>query len=157
MASLREYYDADFNYATKVQIRVCADTADLEVELLYDFAARTTFVSCYVPGRQRQLKDFLHLVEALQPGVSQVSLQGNVTLPSAPVFPGELQIANTNPFILRARFHGDPEWISIDDMPASARLFIYSETQLSPSEVLDVKRRGVELGQHVQFSIHRPV
>src|SRR5258706_11897793 len=115
MASLREYFDADFNYATRVHVKLPAYRSDVEVALLYDFSAFTAFVACYVPGNLHPLQVFLQLIEALQPGKSQVTLDGKVTLPPARVFPGQLEIRNTNPFELRAKFHGDPEWISVSE------------------------------------------
>src|SRR5437016_4876695 len=106
MATLREYFDADFNYATRVHVKLPAYRSDVEVALLYDFSAFTAFLACYVPGNQHPPEVFIQLIEALQPG--QVTLDGKVTLPSARMFPGQLEIKNRNPFELRAKFHGDP-------------------------------------------------
>src|SRR6266849_1465773 len=125
MATLREYFEADFNYATRVHVRVPAFRSDVEIALLYDFAAFTAFLACYVPGNQHPLQVFLQLIEALQPGKSQVTFDEKVTLPSARMFPGQMEIKNTDPFELRAKFHGDPDWISTNGIPASTRIFIY--------------------------------
>jgi len=101
-------------------------------------------------GADAQVFLTLCLVESLVPGAS-IEFDGKVTLPSARMFPGELQLRNTNPFVLRARFHGDPEWLSSDAMPTSTRVFIYSESRLTDSEVEQLKQKGRDLGQLVQF------
>src|SRR5581483_328877 len=86
----------------------------------------------------------------LQPGNS-ISLDGKVTLPSARLFPGQIEIRNTNPFELRASFHGDTEWISGNEIPTSTRVFIYTESRLSADEISQLKQRARDLGERVQF------
>jgi hypothetical protein len=114
MATLREYFDGDFSYAARVCVKLNAalQTGIIEVAIFYDFSAYTAFFACYVPGTDRSLEFFLGLIEAVQPG-KDVALDGKVVLPSARNFPGELDIKNTNPFEIRARFHGDTEWIRL--------------------------------------------
>jgi hypothetical protein len=148
MATLREYFDADFGYAARVHVKIPAFGPDIEVALLYDFSAHISFLACYAPGGDRDLSGFVRLVEALHPGVS-VELDGKVTLPSVRAFPGTLYIENANTFILRARFHGDPEWISANDIPTSSRLFIYSESRLTDREIAELKQTARHL--KVQF------
>ena len=150
MATLREYFDTDFAYAARVHVRLPASGADTEVAVLYDFSAYTAFLACYVSGDQHNLQSFLQLVEALRPGIAVV-LDGKVTLSSARTFPGLLQVRNTNPFVLRARFHGNPEWMSTDEIPTSTRIFIYSESRLTDSEILQLQQKGRDLAQSVQF------
>lgn len=151
MASIREYFDGDFSYTTKVHVKLAISRSDVEAALLYDFAAFTAFLTCYVPGDKNAPNEFLQLIEAMQPGKSQVTLDGKVTLPSARVFPGQLQVNNTHPFIMRANFHGDTEWISSGEIPTSTRVFIYSESQLTGEQLSQLKKRGQELGMRVQF------
>jgi hypothetical protein len=150
MATLREYFDADFNYAARLHVAVpgCEDAID--VALLYDFSAFTAFLVCYVPG-ERTVDYFLALLEAFQPGKSQLNLKGRVTLPSARSFPGALEVRNVNPFEMRARFHGDPEWMSINEIRTSTRLFVYSESQLTEDDIKRLKEKGRELDLRVQF------
>jgi len=152
MATLREYFDSDFNYAARVHVRFPnVEYANVEGAVLYDFAGHAAFVACFVEGENHSLDFFLKFLEALQFGKSQLALNGKVTLPSARAFPGELEIGNTNPFEMRARFHGDPEWISIRDISASTRIFIYSETPLELNAIAQLKVRARELGQKLQF------
>jgi hypothetical protein len=151
MATLREYFDADFSYAAKVHVRLPANEPDVDVVVLYDFSAHIAFLACYAAGTHHGLQEFLQLIEALQPGQSQVIFDGKVTAPSARTFPGQMELRNTDPVELRAKFHGDPEWTSIHEITRSMRVFIYSESRLSDIEIWQLKRKGRELGQRVQF------
>jgi hypothetical protein len=72
-------------------------------------------------------------------------------LPSTRFFPGKLEIRNTNPLEIRAQFHGDPEWISINQIKTSTRVFIYSEASLSEYEVSLLKQKAQDLRLQVQF------
>ena len=119
--------------------------------LLYDFTSFTAFLACYIPGDQHSPQMFFQLIEALQPGKSQVMFGDKVTLPSARTFPGKLEIEEYQPFRLCANFHGDPEWISSNEIPASTRVFIYSESRLNDDQISELKKRGKELGHRVQF------
>jgi hypothetical protein len=151
MATLREYFDGDFGYAARVHVKLPEYGSEVEVAILFDFSAFTAFFVCYVPGSRRPFSDFVHLLDALQPGKSQVNLDGRVTLPAARAFPGQLEVRNENPFEMRAQFHGDPEWISIKDIPTSTRVFIYSESHLNQDHILQLKEKGRELNLRVQF------
>jgi hypothetical protein len=151
MATIREYFDVDFNYAVRVKTRIAEFGAAAEIAILYDFNAQCAFISSYLAGDQHTLPEFCRLLEALQPGKSQVVLDGHVNLPSARLFPGRLEVKNGNPFELKVKFHGDPEWISISEMPASTRVFLYSESRLSEPEILELKQVGRTFNQRVQF------
>lgn len=142
MVTLRSYFDADFAYGAKVHVRPPLEGLSCELRIIYDFAAYVAFLACYVP-----------LLDALRPGAQVVS-EGMITLPSVRMFPGELQVVSINPVLLRANFHGDPEWMLSSEVPISCRLFLYSESALTDSEISEVlrlKERGRELGQRVQF------
>src|ERR1700730_1615773 len=152
MATLREYFDNDFSSAARVYVKLqAADCPDVEAALLYDFSACVAFFACYVKGADHSLDYFLRLIEAMQHGKSQVSLDGKVVLPSTRSFPGRLEIRNENPFMMSAQFHGDPEWISTANVWVSNRIFIYSESSLSDDDINELKRKGRELGQQLQF------
>lgn len=152
MASLREYFDNDFNSAARVYVRLQGvELQNVDVALLYDFSAFAGFLACYVKGSALPLEYYLRLIEAMQHGKSQVTLDGKVVLPAGRSFPGRLEIVNQDTFLLRAQFHGDPEWVSTADILVSNRIFIYSETQLDASEFSRLKDKGRQLGQHLQF------
>ncbi|HVC80630.1 MAG TPA: toll/interleukin-1 receptor domain-containing protein [Chloroflexota bacterium] len=153
MATIREYFDADFSYTARLHVKLPDYRSDVEVTLLYDFAAFIAFVACYVPGDQYPLQEFLQLIEAMQPGKSQVTVNFNdkVTLPDTRAFPGLLEVRNTNPFGLRAKFYGDPEWICTDEIQTSTRVFIYTESRLTDNQISQLKQRGRDLEVRVQF------
>src|SRR6185312_16007074 len=151
MATLREYFDNDFNYAIRLNVKLPINDPTVEAAILYDFAAFNAFLTCYVPGDQHTISKFLGLLDEIKPGATQVLLTGQVFLPAARFFPGCLDLRNTNPFVLRARFHGDSEWISFTDIPHSTRLFIYSESHLTDSQVSRLKEKGRELKLQIQF------
>lgn len=152
MATLREYFDADFAYAARVHVKLQPEIQGTDCVLLYDFSAYTVFIACYVAGEGVTAPFFLRLLESLRFGASQVTVAFNskVTLPSARTFPGLLEARNTNPLELRAQFFGDTEWISTNEIPASTRIFLYAEASLTEADVLEIKQRGRELGQRVQ-------
>ena len=80
-----------------------------------------------------------------------MTLRGNIGLPAARQFPGQLAIENTAQFQVRAQFFGDPGSISANEVQMSKRIFIYSETQLSDEDVMKLKEEGRKLGHEVQF------
>jgi hypothetical protein len=151
MATIREYFEADFNYATRVHIKPATDRSDIDGSLFYDFSSFTAFLGCYVPGKANPLTTYFELLERMLPGRSTFSFAGKVTLPSTRTFPGQLEIVNNNPLELRAKFHGDPEWISAAEIQSSTRIFFYSETLLSDQDLASLKTKGKELGLRIQF------
>jgi hypothetical protein len=150
MATLREYFDADFNYAVRVHVKLPAYEPDIDVIVLYDFSAYTAFIACYIPVSQYTLRDFLQLMEALKPGKTQFNLGDKTNLPSARLIPGRLEVRN-NPFEIRVKFFGDAEWISSQQIRSSPRVFIYSESHLAEDEVMQLKQKGSDIGLQVQF------
>jgi len=151
MATLREYFDADFNYAIKVHVKLPYNEDAIETVLIYDFSAYIAFLACYVPGKERTIQFFLQLIESMKYGESQLKLDGRITLPSARAFPGLLEIKNANPLEIHARFHGDPEWVSASMIKASTRTFIYSESSLNSDEIFLLKQKAREYGHQLQF------
>lgn len=152
MATLREYFDSDFTSAVRVYVKLQSlDHDNVDFVILYDFTACSGFCACYVKGEDHSLNYFLDMIALMQLGKSQVSIDGRVFLPSARSFPGKMEIRNENILDIRAQFHGDPEWIAMNDLSFSNRIFIYSEYQLSDGDILQIKARGRELGQQLQF------
>ena len=152
MATVRQYFETDFNHVVRIHVKF-AIPGETEVEgsWLVDFLGYMSFLTCYVPGEHRGLDFFLRLVHSLEYGKTQLTFQGNLGLPSARQFPGQLRIENTVPFGIYAQFFGDPSWISAQDVQSSRRIFIYSETQLTDEEILMLKEEGKKLGHEVQF------
>lgn len=52
---------------------------------------------------------------------------------------------------MSSRFFGDSDWIPALSVPASRRVFIYSETQLNDTNLQSLKNEGKRLGHEIQF------
>lgn len=87
MATLREYFDTDFNHVVRVHVKLTASNeSNIEVALLYDFSGQMAFLACYVPGEEHPLEFYLQLIESLEHGKTQLTLDGKITLPLAPAW-----------------------------------------------------------------------
>jgi hypothetical protein len=152
MATLREYFDADFNYTVRVHITLTVDdTLSVEGAIFYDFSGFKCFLAFYVPGEDNAFDIYLRLVRAIEYGKTRITLNGQITLLSSHYAHGEVQVKNNNPLEISMCFFGDAEWISAKDIEASRRVFIYSETQLAAAQVSELKSVGKSLGHDIQF------
>ena len=150
MARLRQYFDTDFSHAIRVHVKLGpVDGVSIDCLIFYDFAGYMAFFACYVPGEKHSLEFYIRIVEQLEYGRTQLECDGKVTLPSAAQFPGELRVEN--PLELYARFFGDPSWISIKQIVASRRIFIYSEGDLTEGDIVKLKEAATKIGHDVQF------
>jgi hypothetical protein len=151
MATLRQYYETDFNNTVRVHARFPVSGEDVEAVVLLDFAGYFGYVACFVPGQGRKLDFFLKLVRELKWGTTQFRVDGKVTLPSAKRFHGTLSVENTPDFEISAQFWGSPDPESRKDLESSRRLFIYSESNLTDDEIMQLKKTGKDMGHVVQF------
>lgn len=152
MATLREYYDSDFNYAARLGIRLTPDAGDeLEGAILYDFAGFNSFLMCYVGG-EKPLEFFERLIAYLDYGKTQITLNQQVGLPSANQFPGKLKLHNADIIEISAQFFGEPDWISSKQIQMSRRVFVYTETQICDADMLNLMEFGRKArGHEVRF------
>ena len=123
--------------------------------IVYDFSTFAAFVALYVPGDDKDLEFYIDLVSAVNYGSTKVNLDGKVTLPPAKEFPGRLQIKNEAEFEVLAQYFGDTEWMSTKNIPASKRLFIYSESDLAADKIDLLKKSARESGLEIQFRSQR--
>jgi hypothetical protein len=152
MATIREYFDADFNYAARMHLKLLSGVGDgIEIVILYDFSASAAFIACYVEGDQHGADFFRNLIGALEYGKTQLQFDGRITLPSARAFPGKLRVENTPIAKLSAQFFGDVEWLSAEQITATRRIFIYSESSLLDNEVIQLKDFAKAAGHDLQF------
>jgi hypothetical protein len=152
MATVRQYFETDFNHVVRIHVKfLVPDNEEIEALWLVDFLGYMSFLSCYVPGEGRSLDFYLRLVRALEYGKTMLSFQHQIRLPATRQFPGSLTIENKDALGVHAQFHGDPGQISANDVQMSKRIFIYSETQLSEQDVVQLKEEGRRLGHEVQF------
>jgi hypothetical protein len=86
MATLREYFDADFGNTARVHVKIRGQGADFISVILYDFSAYIVFFASYVPGAQHSLQQFLQLIEAIQPGKTEVTFDDKMYLPQPAPF-----------------------------------------------------------------------
>ncbi len=151
MAALREYFETDFNNVVRVHVKFANLSYDLEAALLYDFAAYTTYLSIFVYGADHDLEYLGQLIEKIEYGKTQFNLDGKVMLPKVRYFPGTVKIVNTKEFEVLAQFFGDPTWTSSKTFQASRRVYLYSESNLTEKEILELKKRASAKGHDLQF------
>ena len=151
MATLHQYFETDFSHTARMHAKLPVGGSELDSIVLYDFSGCSAFLTCYVSGKENKLTFFLSLSNNLKYGNTPLQFAGRVTLPSTKEFFGELRIENKEDFEILARFHGDPTWTSTKSIGSSRRVFIYSESRLTPEEVLVLKQEGEKLGHDVQF------
>jgi hypothetical protein len=148
MATIREYYDTDFSYTVRVHARL-TDGSDsgTELSVLYDFSGYNAFLACYLPGEHHSLRSYVDLLQKLASVGTSVQLGKGVTLPSARNFHGKMQVGLINGQLqVSAQFWGDPAWLSLSDIATTSRIFIYSESDLTPDEIIALKHAGKEMG-----------
>lgn len=151
MASIREYFDGDFDYAAKIALVVPLENIDVQAKLLCDYSGLMCYLTCYVPGETHPLSVFKQLVESFKYGETALNFAGNIYLPSTRYFPGELRVDNKPKLFVAARFFGDPDWTDFTELKGSTRLFVYSETELSPSDLTELKAAAQARGHDLQF------
>ena len=127
MATIREYFDSDFNSAARLHVRLLGtDELGVEAVILYDFSAYAAFLACYLPGPDHNLPFFEGLIKGLEYGNTSVRFDGRITLPSARAFPGQPRIERGEGLKTGVKFFGDPEWVSTERIQMTRRVFIYT-------------------------------
>lgn len=151
MGSLHQYFEMDFNHAVKMHVKFPSQGEDIESIVVFDFTGLMAFFACYVKGNDKDYNYFKKLLDSIEYGKSQVTLDGKVTLPSAKHYPGELRIENNEDFQILSRFHGEFEWVSSRDINATRRTFIYSESDLTEEEMISLRNYAKAKGHDLQF------
>jgi len=154
MATIRQYFDTDFNYAIRVHVNFKYESEDITGVLLYEVSAYTAFLSCFIPGTDRTYEYFIDFLKMLEHGRTKLNFSGKITLPSVKQFPGELKIYKKEDFEIGYRLFGDPKWKSTKDITATGRVFIYSETHLNDTEVSKLQKEAENLGHKLQIRGH---
>lgn len=155
MATLREYYEKDFSHCTRIYVKIPISDELVEGAILYDFAGFYAFVVLYVAGHNVKVDFFINLLSKLEYGSSKFQLDGRVGLPQAKGFPANLRIVNKQDFDILAQDFGDTEWMSTKNIQASHRVFIYSETDFTLSELAFLKKKAKELNHELLFRSER--
>ena len=155
MATLREYFEGDFGHNFRFSVKMPFRDGTIDGIIVYDFSSYSAFVALYIPDNDKDLEFFLDLISEIKYGSTKVNFDGKVTLPPAKEFPGRLQIENKPEFEVLGQYFGDTEWMSTRNIPASKRIFIYSETDLAADKIAVLKTRAKEQGLDVQFRSER--
>jgi len=155
MATLREYFEGDFGHNFRFHIKMPFRDGSIEGIIIYDFSSYSAFVALYIPDDDKDLEFFLDLISEIKYGSTKVNFDGKVTLPPAKEFPGRLQIENKAEIEVLGQYFGDTEWMSTKNIPASKRIFIYSETDLAADKIDVLKTRARQQALDVQFRSER--
>jgi len=118
---------------------------------VYDFAGFFAFLALYIDTPGKNLDFFVELLSILDWGKTQFHIDGAITLPAAKEFPGKLIVKTGGDFEILAQYFGDTEWVSTKNIQASRRIFIYSESNLNPDELQQLKAKAKEFGHDLQF------
>jgi len=151
MATLRQYFETDFNNALRVDVSLTYDVDTVEGVLLYDLSAFTAYVSWYVPGLNRTYDYFVGFLKALEYGLTKLHFAGKITLPAAKEFPGELKVPKKQDFEISYRFFGNPNWRSTREIATCKRVFLYSETDLEATAITRLQEEADSLGHNLEF------
>jgi len=151
VATLRQYFETDFSNAIRVHVTFSHGHEDIEGVLLYDVSAYTAYLSCYLPGVERQYDNLADILKSIEHGRTQLHFTGKITLPEVKQFPGELKIAKQSEFEIKYRLFGDPEWRSTSGISATKRVFLYSETDLDAASITLLQDTADSIGHKLQF------
>lgn len=151
MATIRQYFETDFDYCLRVKIKYAFDGDSYEGAVMYDANAKSAFVAFFFPGAPITREGFLAFLKSLDYGKTGLNLDGGIVLPSVKQFPGQLHIENANPFIVRYKMFGDSSWRDIFAINTSRRVFIYSESNISEKDVDWLQEEANALGHDLQF------
>ncbi len=151
MSSIQQYFDTDFEQALCVYIRLRRITTPCVGALLYDATASVSFLSFYFNDSTLQPTQFKEFLSSLQPGKTEVEVQGGIRLPSVRLFPGALKVHNSNPLRIEYQFFGDPSPRDLLGVKGSGRVFIYAETSFSASQISELHAAASGFGLELQF------
>lgn len=152
MATLRQYFETDFDYPIKVNLSHNFQNEGIEGNLLLDVEANAAFVEWYIQGTGRTFNYFIELLKSLPKLGDHVTLgYGGIKLPSAKQCHATFCIKNFETFGVDYQLWGDPEWTSALKAAGTKRLFIYSETDLSEHEIAELKRIAESLNYMLRF------
>lgn len=131
MATLRQYFDMDFNKTTSIYNTLKCSSDHEEVDVIgrihLDFDANAMYISCYIPICTDLLSFCVGLIEDITWATAMAT---RTTIQSG--FIGE-------------------EPVNSSDLQLSKRIFIYSETELSANDLNLLKEKSKQIGRIIQF------
>ena len=151
MATIRQYFETDFDYALRVKVKYELKGQSYEGAVFYDANANSAFIAFYFFGSSHSFDNFIAFLKSLNYGASPLNLDGGIVLPSAKQFPGQLRVENANPLVIHYQLFGDPTWKNLFTIQTTRRVFIYSETDLSTEEIARLQAEAETMGHNLQF------
>src|ERR1700724_1566491 len=130
MATIRQYYETDFDNTIKVYVKIPFEGDIVEACVLFDFSAYCSFYSCYFQLHNKNIEYYIKFIQGFQRGI-QVESDGKVLLPSLRSYHGSLKFDNTGELKIFSQFYGEQEWKSTKELAATRRVFIFSENDYS--------------------------
>lgn len=156
MATLNEYYNVDFNHALKASgVIPKTDTVNFDVpgHLIYDFISHSSFLSFYFDSGNLDLSFFKSFLQLYKDGYhAQWCFNGVVVMPNSHLVCGvQISICKNNGSLnMSVAFPGELP-IETKDLRWTGQIYLYSESDLSISEIRILSDFAKSLGYHVQF------
>ena len=140
MATLREYFDADFSHtvimARAIQLPV-SDIGDVQAEsrIHLDFSSKALFASFFLENKALSTTQVVELIDQIDALWSKGwPAPPNIKLPAGRLYPGELKI-NKSPFAVTSKFFGGPA-TRHDQLMFTGRIYIYFDLDFTPLRIL---------------------
>lgn len=151
MATLREYYEKDFDHTIRFHVALPYKGDHVEASFLYDFDSYSVFLSCYFPDVLINASHLSGFISTLTSNVKAI-FQHTIQLPSIKGFHGEMQFKNNGHSVeIQNRMWGDPNWTSSSSFTRSARVYLYLEGDLKEGEMKALYQQAKELRINIQF------
>src|SRR5437667_182044 len=80
MATIRQYFETDFDYCLRVQIKYDFGGDSYEGAVLYDASAKSAFVAFYFRGAAHTCESFLTFLRSLNYGKTGLNLNGGIVI-----------------------------------------------------------------------------
>lgn len=155
MATLKEYYEIDFNHALKASgVIPKRDKVGFEIpgHLIYDFISYSSFLSFYFEQDDLNLeffKNFLNLYKSEYH--AQWVFNGTIVLPNSHLVNGiRIAVQNSNGLNISVAFPGDQP-IDTKELKWTGQMYLYSESDLTMAEVEALSVLAKSFGYHIQF------
>lgn len=143
MATLKEYFDADFSHTVSLNRTLefkVTDLGDIPIDtrIHLDFFTKAMFASFYIPRSDLSIKQLVEIIEAIdtlwQKGWPSPE---NIRLVSLKLYPGALKISN-NPFFIESTFFGGTT-TKHDELLFSGRLYLYKDSEFTLADQIKLK------------------
>lgn len=143
MATLKEYFEADFSHtvimASPVQLSI-NDIGDVQIEsrIHLDFSSKALFASFFIENKELSTSQLIDLIDQ----INALWAKGwpappNLKLPLARLYPGELMIERS-PFAVTSKFFGGPS-TRHDQLIFTGRIYIYIDRDFTVEEQEGIK------------------